>query len=93
MVFAIIIMAEISHQNELATFIVDFKVESDKILQLSEIAQQNIENVMSKKNGFVSANIHEGSSGTHLVNYSQWENRELYENAINLLSPDEVLLG
>ena len=86
-------MAEISHENELATLILDFKVESDKIQHLSKIAQHNIKNVMSKKNGFVSANIHENSSGNRLVNYSQWKSRELYDNAINFLTKEEVLLG
>jgi len=86
-------MAEISHKNELATLILDFEVEPDKIQNLSKIVQQNIQNVMSKKNGFVSANIHESSSGTRLVNYSQWKSRESYENAIDFLTKEEVLLG
>ncbi len=86
-------MAEISHKNELATLILDFEVEPDKIQNLSKIVQQNIQNVMSKKNGFVSANIHESSSGTRLVNYSQWKSRESYENAVDFLTKEEVLLG
>ena len=86
-------MAEISHKNGIATLILDFKVEPDKIQNLSKIVQQNIQNVMSKKNGFVSANIHESSSGTRLVNYSQWKSRESYENAIDFLTKEEVLLG
>ena len=86
-------MAEISHKNELATLILDFEVEPDKIQNLSKIVQQNIQNVMSKKNGFVSANIHESSSGTRLVNYSQWKSRESYENAVDFLTKKEVLLG
>lgn len=86
-------MPEISHNNEIATFIVDFWIDKDKTHQLSKIAQENIEKVMSKKNGFISANIHESLTGNRLINYSQWKSRELYENAINLLAPDEVLLG
>ena len=86
-------MAEISHKNELATLILDFKVEPNKIQHLSKIAQHNIKNVMSKKNGFVSANIHESSSRSRLVNYSQWKSRESYDNAINFLTQEEVLLG
>ena len=86
-------MAEISSKNEIATLILDFEVEPDKIQHLSEMARQNIENVMSKKAGFISANIHESSSGTRLVNYSQWKNRESYYSAIDFLTKDEVLLG
>lgn len=86
-------MPEISQKNEIATLILDFTVKEDKIQQLSKLAQENIRDVMSKKDGFVSANIHESSSGTRLVNYSQWKNRESYEKAIDFLSPDEVLLG
>ena len=81
------------NKNGIATLILDFKVEPDKIQNLSKIAQQNIQNVMSKKNGFVSANIHESSSGTRLVNYSQWKSRESYENAVDFLTKEEVLLG
>lgn len=86
-------MAEISSNNEIATLILDFEVEQDKIQHLSEMVQENIENVMSKKDGFVSANIHESSSRTRLVNYSQWKNRESYYNAIDFLTKDEVSLG
>ena len=76
-------MSEISHQNELATFIVDFKVGSDKIQQLSEIAQQNIENVMSKKNGFVSANIHKSDDATRVINYVQWNSSDGMASVFN----------
>lgn len=86
-------MAQISQENELATLILDFEVEPDKIQNLTRIAQSNIEDVMSKKEGFVSATLHESSSGTHLINYSQWKNAESYDNAIDLLTKNEVSLG
>ena len=86
-------MPEISQKNEIATLILDFTLKEDKIQQLSKLAQENIRDVMSKKDGFVSANIHESSSGRRLVNYSQWKSRESYEKAIDFLSPNEVLLG
>lgn len=86
-------MPEISPKNGVATLILDFTVKPDKILQLSKLAQQNIMDVISKKEGFVSANIHESSSGSRLVNYSQWKSRESYEKAIDFLSHEEVVLG
>ena len=48
---------------------------------------------MEKKQGFVSASFHKSFDGTSMVNYSQWENRKSYEDAINFLSPDEVHIG
>ena len=48
---------------------------------------------MEKKPGFVSASFHKSFDGTSMVNYSQWENRKSYEDAINFLNPDEVEIG
>ncbi|MFB5611349.1 MAG: antibiotic biosynthesis monooxygenase [Nitrosopumilaceae archaeon] len=86
-------MPEISQKNMLATLVLDFKVEPDKIQQLSKIVQINIEEVMSKKPGFVSASLHESSDGTRFVNYSQWKSRQSYETALSFLTKDEVSLG
>jgi quinol monooxygenase YgiN len=86
-------MTEISHNNEFTTLILDFKVEPEKIKQLTKVAQENIEQVMSKKPGFISANLHESSDGTRFLNYSQWKNREAYETALNFLTKEEVSFG
>jgi len=86
-------MTEISHNNEFTTLILDFKVEPEKIKQLTKIAQENIEQIMSKKRGFISANLHESSDGTRFLNYSQWKNREAYETALDFLTKEEVSFG
>jgi len=86
-------MTQISQGNDLATVILDFQVAPENIEQMIESAKTNIEQVMSKKSGFVSASLHKSSDGTRLVNYSQWKNREAYQSALNFLTPDEVKLG
>ena len=48
---------------------------------------------MEKKSGFISTNLHKSFDGTSVVNYSQWEFRKSYEDAINFLNPDEVKIG
>jgi heme-degrading monooxygenase HmoA len=48
---------------------------------------------MEKKPGFISASFHKSFDGTSVVNYSQWENRKSYEDAINFLTLDEVQIG
>jgi len=86
-------MAQISQSNNFATVILDFNVQPENIESIIEVAKNNIEQVMSKKSGFVSASLHKSSDGTRFINYSQWKNREAYQSAINFLTPDEVKLG
>ena len=86
-------MAQISQSNDLATVILDFQVAPENIEQMIEAAKTNIEQVMSKKSGFVSASLLKSSDGSRFVNYSQWESRDAYRTALNFLTPDEVKLG
>ena len=86
-------MAQISQSNNFATVILDFKVAPENIESIIDVAKNNIDQTMSKKSGFISASLHKSSDGTRLVNYSQWENPEAYQTAINFLTPDEVKLG
>jgi len=86
-------MTQISQSSNLATIILDFKVAPENIELIIEAAKINIEQVMSKKSGFVSASLLKSSDESRFVNYSQWESRDAYTSAINFLTPDEIKLG
>ncbi len=85
-------MPKISDSN-LATVIVSFVVESENQLNLINAVKKNSEEVMKKKDGFVSATIHRSFDGKQVINYGQWKSRTLYDMAINFLTPDEVKIG
>ena len=86
-------MPVISLQNKLPCVILIFQVDPKNQSTLIEAGIENSKQVMEKKLGFVSASFHKSFDGTSMVNYSQWENRKSYEDAINFLNPDEVAIG
>ena len=86
-------MPIISLENKLSSVILIFQVDPKNQSALIEAGIENSKKVMEKKPGFVSASFHKSFDGTSMVNYSQWENRKSYEDAINFLNPDEVHMG
>jgi len=86
-------MPTISLENKLSSVILIFQVDPKNQSALIEAGIENSKKVMEKKPGFVSASFHKSFDGTSMVNYSQWENRKSYEDAINFLNPDEVQIG
>jgi len=79
--------------SDLATVIVSFIVESENQQNLIDVIKKNSEEVMKKKDGFVSAAIHRSFDGKQVINYGQWKSRTLYDMAINFLTPDEIKIG
>ncbi len=86
-------MPTISLDNKLSSTILIFQVDPKKQSALIDAGIENSKKVMEKKSGFVSTSFHKSFDGTSVVNYSQWENRKSYEDAINFLNPDEVAIG
>ena len=86
-------MPTISLDSKLSNVILIFEVDPKNQSALIETGIENSKKVMEKKSGFISASFHKSFDGTSVVNYSQWENRKSYEDAINFLNPDEVQLG
>jgi len=86
-------MPTISLKNKLPSVILIFQVDQKNQSALIEAGIENSKKVMEKKPGFVSASFHKSFDGTSVVNYSQWDNRKSYEDAINFLNPDEVAIG
>ncbi len=86
-------MPQITQTKKITTVILIFKVKPDQQQELIDAGINNSQKVMEKKSGFISASFHKSFDGTSVVNYSQWENRKSYDNAINFLTPEEVKIG
>jgi len=86
-------MPQISLDDDYANVIVIFKTNPEERNALLEQAIINSQNVMEKKEGFVSTTLHQSSDGAKMLNISQWKNRSSYEKTISFLSPDEVAIG
>lgn len=61
------------------TLINVFTVDPSKQETLVKVLDDATNNVIKDMPGFVSANIHRGLDGRHVVNYAQWESREAME--------------
>ncbi len=86
-------MPTISLDDKFSSVILIFQVDPKNQSALIEAGIENSKKVMENKPGFVSASFHKSFDGTSMVNYSQWEKRKSYEDAINFLNPDEVQIG
>ena len=56
-----------------------FTIDPSKQDALVKVLDDATHNVIKDLPGFVSANIHRGLDGRHVVNYAQWESREAME--------------
>lgn len=72
-------MTTISPENDVVTLVNVFTVEPEDQQRLVDLLVEATESVMNKRSGYVSANIHRGLDGRHVVNYAQWQNREDFE--------------
>src|SRR5712692_5161812 len=62
-----------------ATLINHFTVEPARQHELVDLLARATEEVMQHRPGFVSANIHASTDGTHVVNYAQWETPQAFQ--------------
>lgn len=76
-------MTAIEKNNGIAAFIGVFTVEPSKQQKLFELVVEFTKQIMSKQEGFISANIHKGMDGTKVANYAQWRNKEDFEKMMN----------
>ncbi|ATY10154.1 antibiotic biosynthesis monooxygenase [Amycolatopsis sp. AA4] len=72
-------MTTISTDADVATLVNVFTVEPEKQRALVEVLTTATEEVMRRRPGFVSANIHASTDGTRVVNYAQWASAEDFE--------------
>lgn len=76
-------MAVIKKDNNLFTIIIHFDVKPEhQLKELNDIIEF-FEDVVSKQPGLVSTNFHKSLDGTRILNYTQWESKEDWENAIS----------
>lgn len=68
-------MTKITTDNDLVTLINVFTVQPENQQRLVDIFVEAGE-AMSKKPGFISANIHKSLDGTRVINYVQWRSQE-----------------
>ena len=75
-------MTTITTDKNLLTLINVFTVEPENQQRLVDIFVEAGE-AMSKKPGFISANIHKSLDGTRVINYVQWRSKEDLEAISN----------
>ena len=79
----ILIMAAIEKNNGLYTIILHFDVkpesQQDQLNNLIEF----FESTVSKQPGLISTNFHKSLDGTKILNYTQWEKKKDWQNAIH----------
>ena len=71
-------MTTIEQNSGYATLINVFTVEPDRAAELAALLSTATEDVMRRRPGFRSANIHVSTDGARVVNYAQWDSAEDY---------------
>ena len=75
-------MTTIVTGSEVITSITVFTVEPEQQQQLVELLIRAGEEVIHKQPGFISINIHRSLDQTQVVSYSQWQNREAFNEML-----------
>jgi quinol monooxygenase YgiN len=74
-------MTTIVANSRLMTSATVFTVEPEHQQELIDILVTASE-MVRRQPGFISLNIHKSFDGTQVLSYSQWENHEAFENAL-----------
>ena len=72
-------MPIISKQQHMLTLINTFTVAPERQEELVNLLIEATRSLMKRVPGFVSANIHRGLDGRHVVDYAQWRTRDNFE--------------
>lgn len=71
-------------ENNIVTLVNTFFVENeDQQDALINELNKATEKVMSKIDGFISANLHKSLDGKRVINYAQWESVDHFQNMLN----------
>lgn len=76
------IMTTINGNKNICTLVNVFTAEPAKQKELFDSLVEASEQVMSKRPGYISANIHLGDDGKTVTNYAQWESLEDYKKVL-----------
>lgn len=74
-------MPNISQENRFVTQINTIKVDPKNQARLVELMTEQARNVMAKLPGFISITLHRSVDGERVVNYAQWQSKELLDAA------------
>jgi quinol monooxygenase YgiN len=74
-------MSVIAKEAHILTVVITLEVEPRNCDALLDLIIGETLDFMRRQPGFISANLHRNAESTRLVNYGQWESRELYEQA------------
>lgn len=77
-------MTTINSNKKICTLINVFTVEPAKQKELFDSLIRASEKVMSKMQGYISANIHMGDDGKTVTNYTQWASLEDYQKVFSV---------
>ncbi len=72
-------MTTIAKDADVVTVVNVFTVEPENQQRLIDVLVRAAESVVSKMDGYVSANLHRSLDGTRVVNYAQWRSRDQLE--------------
>src|SRR5215210_5238977 len=72
-------MVTIAKDNDVVTLINVFTIAPEEQQRLVDVLVDATQAVMSKQQGFISANIHSSLDGRRVTNYAQWRTREAFE--------------
>jgi quinol monooxygenase YgiN len=72
----------IEQDSNVTTLINIFTVQPTNQQRLVDLLIEATEKVMSQQEGFISSNIHKSLDGTRVVNYAQWESKEVFEKML-----------
>ena len=75
-------MTTIEKNNDLYTIILHFDTKPESQQEQLDDLIEFFESVVSKQSGLVSTNFHKSLDGTKILNYTQWESKEDWNNAI-----------
>ena len=75
-------MTLIEKDNGLYTIILHFDVKPESQQEKLDDLIEFFESTVSKQPGLVSTNFHKSLDGTKILNYTQWESSEDWQNAI-----------
>jgi quinol monooxygenase YgiN len=74
-------MSRIAERSGVFTLIITLEVQPENCDALVDVVSRNARDFMRHQPGFISTNLHRSADSTRVVNYAQWQSRELYEQA------------
>jgi quinol monooxygenase YgiN len=74
-------VSKIAERSGVFTLIITLEVQPENCDALVDAVARNSRDFMRHQPGFISTNLHRNADSTRVVNYAQWQSRELYEQA------------